>query len=387
MNWIKSTLYYGVMFLMTLALVEVSSYVLTINGFLLVNDIPGRYLKASKATTATHYSWRTEREDWGAWHLPNASAIHSKSCFSVWYESNEVGARDDSFADIMDLPNVVLLGDSFAEGWGVNLEDAAQSIIEHQTGFNLLNFGAAAHFGPVQYYTIYEKLAKSYPHEALVIFFIPNSDFTDNDYSVWRGNGSTFFNDARDERYRPYYKVDNDGEPRAFIPKNAVKRDSFGSRNESWDWRIFLVENFWLSNAWRTAKHAIEGRENNNADAGRLYVGYFDAKEKQQEAAMEYVNRLVQAAEGKPVLIVAIPTAEDLRRLKLGFDVSSMYWWHYLKNFSSNNTNVEFLDLAGSEVDDIGRLFHTCDEHWSAYGNKWVAEKISPILTKFINNL
>ena len=84
MSWIKSTLYYGVMFLMTLALVEVSSYVLTINGFLLVNDIPGRYLKASKATTATHYSWRTEREDWGAWHLPSVSTIHSTSCFSVW---------------------------------------------------------------------------------------------------------------------------------------------------------------------------------------------------------------------------------------------------------------------------------------------------------------
>ena len=387
MSWIKSTLYYGVMFLMTLVLFEVSSYFLTMNGVFLVNDVPSRYFKASKATTATHYSLRTEKEDWGAWHLPSASAIHSTSCFSVWYESNEVGARDDSFTHVNNLSNVVLLGDSFAEGWGVNLEDAAQSIIEHQTGFNLLNCGAAGHFGPVQYYTIYEKLAKSYPHEALVIFFIPNSDFTDNDYSVWRGNGSTFFNDARDERYRPYYKVDNDGELSAFIPKNAVKRDSFGSRNESWDWRIFLVENFWLSNTWRTAKHAIEGRANNNADAGRLYAGYFDAKEQQQKAAMEYVNRLVQVAEGKPVLIVAIPTAEELRRMQLGSDINNMYWWIYLRDFAGKNANVEFLDLASLQVDNIDRLFHTCDEHWSAYGNKWVAEKISPILTKFINNL
>ena len=172
MSWIKSTLYYGVIFLMTLVLFEVSSYFLTMNGVFLVNDVPSRYLKASKATTATHYSWRTEKEDWGAWHLPSASAIHSTSCFSVWYESNEVGARDDSFTHVNSLSNIVLLGDSFAEGWGVNLEDAAQSIIEHQTGFNLLNFGAAGHFGPVQYYTIYEKLAKSYPHEAIVIFFI-----------------------------------------------------------------------------------------------------------------------------------------------------------------------------------------------------------------------
>ena len=116
-------------------------------------------------------------------------------------------------------------------------------------------------------------------------------------------------------------------------------------------------------------------------------MGYFDATKKQQEAAMEFINRVVQAAQDKPVLIVAIPTAEELHRMKLGFDLGSLYWWHYLKDFASNNVNVGFLDLADPGGNDIDRFFHSCDEHWSAYGNKWVAEKISPILIKFINNL
>ncbi|MBT5551133.1 MAG: SGNH/GDSL hydrolase family protein [Nitrospina sp.] len=385
MNVIKNIVSYGLILFITLVLFEFCSYVLTLNGFFWVNDIPGRYLKGSKLTTTAHYSWRTEREDWGAWHLPGASTIHSTSCFSARYESNEAGARDDSFADITGLTNVVLLGDSFAEGYGVNFEDTAQRIIEHQTGFNLLNFGVTGHFGPVQYYTIYEKLAKSYPHEALVIFFLPQNDFTDNDYNVWRGNGSTFINDARDERYRPYYKIDNDGNLGSFIPQNAVKRDDFGSTKELWEWRSFLVENFWLSNAWRTAHFAIKGRANKNAGAERRYTGYFDATENQQKVAMEYVNKLVQVAQDKPVLIVAIPTADELRRLKEGFDLSRMYWWNYLRDFASNNANVEFLDLSSPEVDSIERLFHTCDEHWSAYGNKWAAEKISPKLTELIN--
>ena len=114
-------------------------------------------------------------------------------------------------------------------------------------------------------------------------------------------------------------------------------------------------------------------------------MGYFDAKEKQQKAAVEYLHRVVQAAQGKPVLIVAIPTAEELHRLRMGFDLGSMYWWGYLMQLANTNPNVEFLDLSNFEIDDIGRLFHTCDEHWSTYGNKWAAGKISPILNDFIN--
>lgn len=385
MIWVKGILYYGIISFLTLLMIEVSSYFLTMKDMFMVNDIPSRYLNISKETT-THYSWRTERDAWGAWHLPSSTAIHSTSCFSVLYKSNEIGARDDSFKNIKKLKNVVLLGDSFAEGWGVNLENTAQSIIEQQTGFNLLNFGAAAHLGPVQYYMIYEKLAKSYPHEAVIIFFTPNSDFTDNDYSVWRGNGSIFFNDSRDERYRPYYRENNDGKLISFIPQKAVKRDDFSTMKESWDWRVFLVKNFWFSNAWRTTKYVIERRSNNNASIGRRYVGYIDAKEKQQKAAMEYLSRIIQVAQGKPVLIVAIPTANELRYLKMEFDLGNIYWLDYLRNLASDNHSVEFLDLSNNKVDDISRLFHTCDEHWSSYGNKWAAQKISPILNELINN-
>jgi hypothetical protein len=152
MNWFENILSYGLILNIKLVLFEVCSYFLTVNGLFGLNDIPGRYLKGSKAISATHYSWRTEREDWwGTWHIPSVSTIHSTSCFSARYDSNEVGARDDSFADIMDSANVILSGDSFAEGYGENFEDTAQRIIELQTGFNLLNFGVAGHFGPVQY--------------------------------------------------------------------------------------------------------------------------------------------------------------------------------------------------------------------------------------------
>ena len=63
----------------------------------------------------------------GTWHKSNYSTIHKKKCFSVSYSSNEIGARDSSFKDIKILDNnIFLIGDSFAEGYGVNIENTAQ---------------------------------------------------------------------------------------------------------------------------------------------------------------------------------------------------------------------------------------------------------------------
>ena len=48
-----------------------------------------------------------------------------------------------------------MIGDSFAEGYGVNLNNTSQKYIEDLTGLNVLNFGVSNNFGVVQYYLIY----------------------------------------------------------------------------------------------------------------------------------------------------------------------------------------------------------------------------------------
>ena len=89
-----------------------------------------------------------------------------------------------------------MIGDSFAEGYGVNLNNTSQKYIEDLTGLNVLNFGVSKNFGIVQYYEIYKNFAKNYKHNKLIIFFLPSNDFGENDYNNWRGS----------KRYRPYYK-------------------------------------------------------------------------------------------------------------------------------------------------------------------------------------
>ena len=60
---------------------------------------------------------------------------------------------------------------------------------------NILNFGASGNFGPVQYWLLYEKFAKKFNHNTVIIYFLPDNDFGENDYTNWKGS----------KRYRPYY--------------------------------------------------------------------------------------------------------------------------------------------------------------------------------------
>ena len=67
---------------------------------------------------------------------------------------NEVGARDESFSNL-PTSSLFLLGDSFAEGIGVDREEMSEYIIEQGLKVPVLNFGAAG-FGPLSELLIYK---------------------------------------------------------------------------------------------------------------------------------------------------------------------------------------------------------------------------------------
>ena len=114
--------------------------------------------------------WWTEENKWGPWHINNAKTEQKRSCYQATYISNEIGARDESYK-INSSNDIILIGDSFAEGYGVNLNNTSQKYIEDFTGLNVLNFGVSKNFGIVQYYQIYSQFAKNYDHNKLIIFF------------------------------------------------------------------------------------------------------------------------------------------------------------------------------------------------------------------------
>ena len=54
---------------------------------------------------------------------------------------------------------------------GVQLEDTFAEVLEKRIGRKVLNFGSAAHFGPVQAEILYRTLASKFPHNEIIYFF------------------------------------------------------------------------------------------------------------------------------------------------------------------------------------------------------------------------
>ena len=140
--------------------------------------------------------WRNEKELWGAWHKKNFTSNSSKSCFDVTYKTNNIGARDNKDYS-KQSESIILLGDSFGEGVGVNFEDTFTAKIK-PTNMEVFNFSSAGDFGPLQEYIIYKELASTYNHKEVIVFFLPANDFTDNSYKYQQ----TLFG----KRYRPYFQ-------------------------------------------------------------------------------------------------------------------------------------------------------------------------------------
>ena len=378
---VKSTAIFLLILLLTL---EFFSFVLSKSNLLLVNDTPWAY-RPKDDKFLPSLQWRIEESNWGAWHKANAATKERQSCYDTPYYSNEVGARDDSFDHSKVKKRIALIGDSFAEGFGVKHEETAQYLIEKSIGAEVFNFGAAGDLGPVQYSIIFNELAKKYSPDALVVFFLPNNDFTDNDYEYWLKTKKTFKSNGS-ERWRPYYKKTIDGYE-SFIPEGATKTieakdPSFGNKY-LWTHNIQQSIKFLLAQKReQKAQEAIVVQKNINvADFRGGYAGYFDATLDQQKAATFFIDKLIKDANVQEVILVVIPVMGDLGRIAAGEKPDNMFWY---KQFQTAGTRlgkkVEFIDLSKYALSNPTQLFFSCDGHWSPYGNKWAADIVTPYL-------
>ncbi len=305
--------------------------------------------------------WWTEENIWGPWHIKNGKTRQKRSCYDAVYISNEIGARDTSFSK-NSTNDVVLIGDSFAEGYGVNFSNTSQKYMEEITNLNILNFGISKNFGFVQYYQIYNNLAKNYNHNKLIIYFLPSNDFGENDYNNWKGS----------KRYRPYYKIINDNNYEIFIPDDAVKNYLSQTKKIK---KIFK-DYFWTSGLFINLNYNYKIYRAKKKYGNYTFSGYFDSKLDQQKAAIYFIKKMIDES-NIDTYLVSIPRIQDFDRLNKGEKLENVYWIKSLNNLSKNNKKFTFIDLINYPTSNLDDLYLKCDGHWSPLGNKWAAEIIS----------
>ncbi len=169
--------------------------------------------------------WADVNKDFGIWHEPFSQYHHRKSCFDVYYHANSYGARDKERQRVSSQPRVVVLGDSFIEGYCLTDGKRLTDLLENDSGTEYLNFGTAGHFGTTQYYLLYKTLAKSFSHDGVLIGILPDNDFFDNDFEKGKL--------VHAHRYRPYFVGKYPNYQLIYFNQETLEKKKDGPRKHS----------------------------------------------------------------------------------------------------------------------------------------------------------
>ena len=315
---------------------ESASFVATKFQLLLFNEIPSYSLKEIKKPI-----WYKKDDDGNLIHKKNYSTRHQSRCFDVIYQFNNIGARDDKdYNNTNDNNSIILIGDSFAEGYGVNLEHTFAKLLEKQINKKVLNFGVSS-TDPKSQSIKYIKNESNFNFDELIYFFLPYNDFISlntNNHSIKK-------------------KIN-------FLAlKNKITN--------------FLSKFTYSYNFIRSASYVL----NIDVDNYLEDHSYFYDNSKNIDYTFRYIKNIIVHKKVKSYIVI-IPTIYDINNyLKNNKNYKDLYWYQKLNNIAEDNNTI-FIDLMDFIDFDLKKsYFHTCDGHWNKIGNSFAAN----IFLKFYN--
>lgn len=302
--------------------------------------------------------WADMNPDFGVWHEAGSSYRHVTTSYRVSYQANSHGARDKERAvGVPGKRRIVVLGDSFTEGYGVETGKRFTDLLETATGLEHLNFGTAGSFGPTQYYLLYKTLAKPFTHDAVMVCILPFNDFLDDDYEYGKV--------ACPSHYRPYFVGKDPDYKLVYSMKELPPPRNKGLEG-------FLREFTYTGNFLKMVKDL---RRHKSTTVSPEYAGYYDYTPEQWLRLCHVLKCIRSEAIGKDVIVLTIPSVKDLERAARGVTSSLPA---ELANFckSSSMTYLDLLPGIQAAPKGYRACYYTGDPHWNAYGSQIAADYI-----------
>ena len=300
------------------------------------------------------YYWADLHQSFGTWHRPGSRYKHQSPCFDVEYTANSYGARDKARELTSEQPRIIVLGDSFVEGYGLPRQARLSDRLESRTGIAHLNFGVGGDVGPTQYFLIYTSLAQRFSHDGLLVGVLPANDFKDSDYEY----GLTHHTG----RYRAYFK----GEPPdvELVHYNEaayrwILYAGFTNRAKRW-----LAEFTYTYNFLVYIKSILLSQHR-----GSYAGGYFEYDEKQLAIVLHALGELAQAAGDRPMVVFTIPTLSEIKAFDAGQRSSLPDVFRNLAD-THGFTYMDLLTGLHASGPPWEPYYLSCDPHWSPAGNK-----------------
>ena len=133
------------------------------------------------------YPW-VEDEELGYRWSPNITQHYDHPEAGMWLKTNSHGYRDDEVRPKRDF-RIVLLGDSFAAGHGVEVEDSCATLLEEQLGVEVVNVSMSGHGLIHHLHRVRSQEFKQLDPDLVVLMLYLGNDLTQN--QAWlsvRGN-------------------------------------------------------------------------------------------------------------------------------------------------------------------------------------------------------
>jgi len=250
--------------------------------------------------------------------------------FSTQFVVNTLGVRDNQRS--LTQPEIVVAGDSYAMGWGVQQDESFPELIERRTGRRVLN-AAVSSYGTVREARLLDRVDLSRT-TTLIVQYAPN-DFNENDEFLTRGN-----------QYMPSRREE-------WLAAIAEQR----RRGRYWPFRMVYDSVVWI-------KRGITGWPQ----------GGFEPTHYPPDAAAErFLNALMHASRKdlSALRIVVLDIDEDpafiraLDRLR-----QSETYPPYIRG-------MRVVDLSGRLTPD---LRYVLDDHLNARGHAAIADALMPAI-------
>ncbi len=348
--------------LLFLFLVEIASF-----GFVNFKNISTK--PTYKFQLRNHYG--DYNKYFGAWHKPNSTFNHQKSCFNVNYSFNSYGARDNERKKkSINKNRVIVLGDSVVEGYGLSDEERISNILEKKTNIPHLNFGTSGHFGTTQYYLNYKYLSSGFTHNKVFVFFTITNDFEDDSYATGKN--------LHKNRYRPYMIFDEDLNKYKLI---YFDKKNFNNKKFLEELRNILSNSTYFYHALRYYYSILKSKNNpvanitSNNDIKSYLYNYDD------KILSIIQNNLIN------IKILAKENSAELYLITVGHKREHNQYLNYKEypklietlNKFSNENNINFIDAFTPlkiSNENLNDYFFKCDSHHNFRGNVLIADYI-----------
>jgi hypothetical protein len=322
---------------------------------------------------------------WGIWHVPNKMSRHRTNCFDIVMKFNRYGARGPE-PEISDPGNIIFLGDSFTEGFGLSEAETIPAQFSSISGKPAINLGVSRS-GSTQQSLIYRHFADSFKHKQVFMLIHLENDLIDNDFEQ---------HDTVTRYYKPYRK--DLRHPDAIVYRGHPDSSSMNSmlfQQKMDEFSRILIKRGLISHM-QSDNYTWFGRLVRLTYSRRIWEMYLNYREaRTQEETLPKVlawrqrdlnilsydmEQVMQIAEkhGARVTFINLPAQQLRARLQRHPENKQDYWAleNQLKKIADKNGHqfrsyVEFLEQKEATS---GQIYFTCDGHYNPNGAKMVAQ-------------